>query len=256
MESLRDKVAVVTGGGSGIGRQVSLDLAGYGAKVVLSDINTEAAQQTANLITSLYPSAQALAVKCDVSSSESVASMIERAVERFGRIDLAVNNAGLLGPLATPVEYPEEIFDQLVKVNLKGVFLCLKHEIAQFLKQGKGSYAIVNLSSIAGKRGFVRSLPYVATKHGVTGMTKSAALDYAKSGIRINAVCPSPIDTAMYHNQVASGSALAKILKTANPMGRLGTPEEVSAAILWLLSDASSFTTGKSISVDGGQSAL
>jgi len=225
--------------------------------VVLSDINLEEAQQTVKLILSSYPNASAIALKCDVSVSSSVSSMIQSAVDKFGRIDLAVNNAGIVGKLCLTAEYPEELFDQQVKVNLKGVFLCLKHEISQMQKQDKANhYSIVNVSSIAGLSGFRSNSPYAAVKHGVVGMTKSVALDYCRAGIRVNAVCPASIATPMFSVAVDPKSAKAKHVINAIPMGRLGTAEEVAATILWLLSSGSSFTTGAAITTDGGLSCL
>eukprot|EP00026_Physarum_polycephalum_P014247 Phypoly_transcript_14739.p1 GENE.Phypoly_transcript_14739~~Phypoly_transcript_14739.p1 ORF type:complete len:258 (+),score=23.42 Phypoly_transcript_14739:99-872(+) len=257
MESLKDKVVVVTGGGSGIGRTTCLALAKHGAKVVLSDINLEEAQQTEKLIQSSYPRASTLSLKCDVSSAASVSSMIDKAVEKFGRIDLAVNNAGVFGKLCPTAEYPEALFDQQVGVNLKGVFLCLKYEISQIQKQDKAThYSIVNVSSIAGLSGFKGNSPYAAVKHGVVGMTKSTALDYCRAGIRINAVCPASIATPMTTAAVDPKSSKAQRVINAIPMGRLGTPEEVTDAILWLLSSASSFTTGAALTTDGGLSCL
>eukprot|EP00026_Physarum_polycephalum_P016671 Phypoly_transcript_17634.p1 GENE.Phypoly_transcript_17634~~Phypoly_transcript_17634.p1 ORF type:complete len:178 (+),score=30.10 Phypoly_transcript_17634:33-566(+) len=153
MESLKDKVALVTGAGAGIGRQISIDLVKNGAKVVAADINLQAVEETVQIIISEYPDAHILAVKTDVSSNESVRLLVEKAVEKFGRLDLAVNNAGIGGVLSATADYPEEVFDQLVKVNLKGVFLCMKHEIKQMQQQGKGQYSIVNMSSLAGIRG-------------------------------------------------------------------------------------------------------
>eukprot|EP00026_Physarum_polycephalum_P015846 Phypoly_transcript_16632.p1 GENE.Phypoly_transcript_16632~~Phypoly_transcript_16632.p1 ORF type:complete len:279 (+),score=35.75 Phypoly_transcript_16632:64-837(+) len=255
MESLKDKVVVVTGSGSGIGRQTSIDLAKHGAKVIVADINLEGAEETVKLILSQYHNAQAVAVKTDISSSASVVELIEKTVEKFGRLDLAVNNAGVAGEVTPLAEYSEELFDQVVNVDLKGVFLCLKYQIKQMQKQGKGSYSIVNTSSTAGIRGFPFGAPYSAAKHGVIGLTKTAALEYSKSGIRINAVLPGPVNTPLfdsYWKQNPDGKE--DILKSV-PLGRAAKPEEISSAILWLLSSGSSYTTGSEIVVDGGGAA-
>eukprot|EP00026_Physarum_polycephalum_P014860 Phypoly_transcript_15422.p1 GENE.Phypoly_transcript_15422~~Phypoly_transcript_15422.p1 ORF type:complete len:208 (+),score=23.16 Phypoly_transcript_15422:292-915(+) len=204
----------------------------------------------------IYPDAHILAVKTDVSSNESVRLLVEKAVEKFGRLDLAVNNAGIGGVLSATADYPEEVFDQLVKVNLKGVFLCMKHEIKQMQQQGKGQYSIVNMSSLAGIRAFTMNAPYASVKHGVIGLTKSAAIEYAKAGIRINSVCPAPIETVLWQGLfVGERAGHDSSFITKIPIGRAGNADEVSSAVLWLLSSASSFTTGSELTVDGGYSA-
>jgi len=201
------------------------------------------------LTNTIYPSASGIAVQCDVTSSASISTFITTAVEKYGKIDLAVNNAGILGKTVFTAEYPEEDFDKLVSVNLKGVFLSLKYELLQIQKQEKGNhYSIVNISSAGGLSGYRGIAPYCAVKHAVVGLTKSAALEYSRSGIRINAICPYVIETPM-------AKLLAEDLapmKEANPMGRFGTTEEVGEAVAWLLSGASSFTTGATLTVDGG----
>jgi len=254
MESVKDRVVLVTGGGSGIGKATCLQLAKYGAKVAVADINLEEAQRTVAIINKEYPSASAVALKCNVSVSKEVQSMVESTVAKFGRLDGAVNSAGIVGYSAKAAEYSEEIFQKLVQINLTGVFLCMKFQIAQMLQQQKGKYSVVNISSAAGLNGMRLNAPYSAVKHGVIGLTKSTALDYARTGLRVNAVCPGFTATPMFHDNVDEKEGAKR--KGAVPMGRLGTPDEVAAAIIWLLSDASSFTTGYALAVDGGLSCL
>jgi len=254
---MKGRVVIVTGGGSGIGREICLLLARKGAKVVVADVNYEDALQTVSIMQDNGETSQAVAIRCDVSRTSDVENMIESAVEKFDRIDAAVNNAGLFGTYSKIADYPEEEFDNLVRVNLKGVFLCMKYELSQMMKQSKANhYAIVNVSSFSGIRGTRANSPYAATKHAVLGLTRSAALEYARSGVRINAVCPSQVVTPMITRYTPEDSPEVKKIANGIPMHRLGKPEEVAAAIFWLLSDESSFTTGHALSLDGGLSCL
>ena len=196
---------------------------------------------------------EAIFVKCDVSKDADVKNMVEKAASQFGRLDFAFNNAGIEGPSAPTHQCSEENWDKTIGVNLKGVWLCLKYEIVQMLKTGGG--AIVNNASIAGLVGFVNIPAYVASKHGVIGLTKNAALEYAKSKIRVNVVCPGVIRTPMIDRFTGKNKEVEKQFESMEPVGRLGQPEEVAETVMWLCSDASSFVTGDSIPVDGGWTA-
>eukprot|EP01111_Echinosteliopsis_oligospora_P001026 TRINITY_DN1131_c0_g1_i1.p1 TRINITY_DN1131_c0_g1~~TRINITY_DN1131_c0_g1_i1.p1 ORF type:complete len:271 (-),score=92.83 TRINITY_DN1131_c0_g1_i1:174-950(-) len=255
MKAMKGRVAVVTGGGSGIGKVTSINLAKLGVKVAVADLNISEAEKTVAEITKVGKDL-AIAVKCDVGSTPAVQDLIHLTVEKFGRIDYAVNCAGIVGVYAKTHEYEEDLFDLMVKVNLKGVFTCMKYEIQQMLKQEKSKhYSIVNISSVAGLVGMRMNAPYTAVKHGVVGMTKAAALDYARANIRVNAICPAPIITPMTTDNVPIDSSEYKKLESGIPLGRLGKPEEVSSAIIWLLSESSSFTTGFALALDGGMSS-
>lgn len=245
---LNGKVALVTGGSSGIGRATALAFAREGAKVVVADVMVEGGQETVRLLTAT--GGQGLFVKTDVSRAAEVEALIGRAVATYGRLDCAFNNAGVEGAFVTTSEYSEADWDRVVAINLKGVWLCMKYEIAHMLRQGGG--AIVNTASGAGLVGVPNLSAYVASKHGVVGLTKTAALEYAKAGIRVNAVCPGVIQTPMVARLTSNRPDLSEALVAAEPMGRTGRPEEVAAAVVWLCSDAASFVTGHALSVDGG----
>jgi NAD(P)-dependent dehydrogenase (short-subunit alcohol dehydrogenase family) len=247
---LEGKVALVTGGGSGIGRASVLAFAREGAKVVVADVNVEGGAETVRLIKEA--DGEAIFVKVDVSQATEVEAMVNQTVETYGRLDCAFNNAGIAGtPLVSTADYVEEVWDDVISINLKGVWLCLKYEILQMLKQGGG--AIVNTASVAGLVGTrVAGMAYAASKHGVVGLTRTAALEYAQKGLRINAVCPGWIHTPMA-DAVASGKPeLEKLIIERHPIGRVGTPEEVAEAVVWLCSNAASFVTGHLMAVDGG----
>jgi NAD(P)-dependent dehydrogenase (short-subunit alcohol dehydrogenase family) len=245
------KVAVVTGGGSGIGRASALVFAREGAKVVVADVDVEGGEETVRLIR--QNGGEALFVKTDVSQDTAVEALVARAVQTYGRLDCAYNNAGIEGPAATTSEYPEEGWERVVAINLKGVWLCMKYEIPQMLKQGGG--AIVNTASAAGLVGFRGGSAYVASKHGVVGLTKTAALEYAKAGVRVNAVCPGAIDTPMMGRITGHRPQRAERMAAAEPVGRMGRPAEIGEAVVWLCSDAASFVTGQAMAVDGGMTA-
>ena len=244
--SFKDKVVIVTGASFGIGSSTAIRFAEEGAKLVLVDWVEDAF--TLNKVKSL--GAEAIFVKCDVSSAIDVENMVRKAVETFGRLDMAFNNAGIEGPSAPTADYAEENWDHVVDINLKGAWLCMKYEIQEMLKHGKGS--IVNTSSVAGQVGFANIAPYVASKHGLLGLTKTAALEYARKGIRVNAVCPGVIRTPMIDRFTGKNKEVEKQFASTEPIGRLGEPEEVANAVLWLCSDEASFVTGHALNVDGG----
>ncbi len=242
------KVALITGAGSGIGRATALAFAREGAKVVVADIVVEGAEETVGMIKKA--GGEAICVKVDVSKAAEVEAMVKKTVETYGRVDCAFNNAGIEGAIAQTVECTEENWDRVVDIDLKGVWLCMKYEIPQMLTQGGG--AIVNTASVAGLVGFQGIAAYVASKHGVAGLTKTAALEYAKLGIRVNAVCPGVIDTPMVKRAFGSNPEFAENAMALEPVGRLGKPEEIAEAVVWLCSDAASFVTGLPMAVDGG----
>jgi NAD(P)-dependent dehydrogenase (short-subunit alcohol dehydrogenase family) len=244
---LKGKVALVTGGGSGIGRATALTFAREGAKVVVADIEVDGGQATARMIEAAE--GEAVFVEVDVSQAAAVKAMVSQAIETYGRLDCAFNNAGILGSMgAATADYPEEAWHQVIGINLTGVWLCMKYEIQQMLKQKGG--AIVNTASVMGLVGSGNPA-YGASKHGVVGLTKSAALSYSQEGIRVNAVCPGFIDTPLLEPLLGNPQVVADII-ARHPIGRLGQPEEVAETVVWLCSDAASFVTGHAMVVDGG----
>lgn len=247
-EAFRGKVALVTGGASGIGKATALAFGREGAQVVVADWMAEPGEATAAEIRAA--GGQATFVKVDVSKAADVEKMVRDAVSRYGRIDCAFNNAGIEGEMSPFSETTEENWNRVIDINLKGVFLCMKYEIPVMLAQGGG--VIVNTASVAGLVGFANLVPYVASKHGVTGVTKSAALEYGKQNIRVNAVCPGVIRTPMVERILAENPEMEAGLTAGEPIGRLGLPEEIASAVLFLCSDAASFVTGQAIAVDGG----
>jgi NAD(P)-dependent dehydrogenase (short-subunit alcohol dehydrogenase family) len=251
---LDGKVALVTGGASGIGRATALAMAREGARVAVSDLSKDGIEGTVALINGI--GGQSIAIQGDVTKEADVANMVARTVSAFGRIDCAFNNAGVAGRSVGPPgerihQLSEASVAKMFSVNLMGVFLCLKHEIAQMLKQGGGG-AIVNTASIAGLIGLATSGHYVATKHGVVGLTKTAAIEYAQDGIRVNCVNPGYIKTPMTKETMDEryDEIMAKV-----PVKRLGVPEEIAEAVVWMCSDRASFMTGASHVIDGGYSA-
>ncbi|MGH7963497.1 MAG: SDR family oxidoreductase [Candidatus Binatia bacterium] len=245
------KVAVVTGGGSGIGRATAQAFARVGAKVVVADVVIDGGEETVRLIQAA--GGEALFVRTDVAKGTEVEALVTKTVATYGRLDCAFNNAGIEGQFVPIIEGSEEMWDQVIDINLKGVWLCLKSEIVQMLKQGGG--AIVNTASVAGLIGAAGGSAYVASKHGVNGLTKTAALEYAKQGIRVNAVCPGVIRTPMVERAISANPQMAEFMAAVEPVGRLGKPEEIAEAVVWLCSDAASFVTGLPMVVDGGWTA-
>src|SRR3989475_3823897 len=242
------KVALVTGAASGIGRASALAFAREGAKTVVADVLVEGGEETVRIIKEA--GGDALLVRTDVSKAAEVETLIQKIVETYGRLDYAHNNAGVAGADAPTADCTEENWDHTIAINLKGVWLCMKYEIPQMLKQGSG--AIVNTASVAGLVGLPGFSAYVAAKHGVNGLTKTAALEYAKAGIRVNAVCPGAIRTPMFERGVRDNPGLEEQVRAMEPIGRMATPEEVGEAVVWLCSEAASFVTGLPMAVDGG----
>lgn len=245
------KIALITGAGSGIGRATALAFAREGAKLVISDINAETGEKTLELVKS--SGAEGLFVKADVSKEEDVKALIAKTIATYKRLDCAFNNAGIEGIVGTTVDCTRENWDTVIAVNLTGVWLCMKEEIPHMVKQGGG--AIVNASSAAGLVGSPGMPAYVASKHGVVGLTKTAALECATSNVRVNAVCPALIDTPMAERLLKDRPKIADRLLALQPTGRMGKPEEVAEAVTWLCSDGASYVTGTAIPVDGGDVA-
>ena len=242
----QDKTALVTGGSFGIGRATAIAFAARGAKVVIADCIED--YETMNIIKKA--GGNAIFIKCDISINKEVQMLIEKTVSTFGSLDFAFNNAGIEGSASSTHECTEENWDRTLNVNLKGVWLCMKHEIPIMLKNGKG--VIVNTASIAGLVGFQNLCAYTASKHALVGLTKTAALEYAKMGIRINTVCPGVIKTPMIDRFTGKKKEAEQQFENMEPVGRMGQPEEVAEAVIWLCSDASSFVTGIALPVDGG----
>jgi len=242
------RVALVTGGGSGLGQAASRLLAERGARVVVADVNTDGGAET--VAQCEQAGSEAVFVRTDVTEEADVAGAVAAAVDRWGHLDCAVNNAGTTGPSKPTADYTLEEWNAVVALNLTGVFLGLKHEIPQMVAQGGG--AIVNTSSGAGLMGFAGLPAYVATKHAVLGLTKAAALEYIKAGVRVNAVCPGSARTPMLEGWMGGDPAIEKAMASSAPIGRLAQPEEIAQAMVWLLSDAASFMVGHALAVDGG----
>jgi NAD(P)-dependent dehydrogenase (short-subunit alcohol dehydrogenase family) len=243
-----NKVALITGGSYGIGRATAVAFAQRGARVVIADWIEDTEGETLRLVTEA--GSEAVFVTCDVSKSSDVKAMIDKTISTFGTLDFAFNNAGIEGLMGPVQQCTEENWDKTIAINLKGVWLCMKYEIEQMVKQGKG--AIVNCSSVAGLNGFANLPAYVASKHGVIGLTKTAALENAKTNIRVNAVCPGVIHTSMIDRITHGDKEAEKQYIAIEPVGRMGDPKEVAETVVWLCSNAASFVTGDAIAVDGG----
>ena len=245
---LKGKVALVTSAGSGIGRASAQAFANEGAKVLVADIDPEGGAETVRLVEEA--GGEALFFRADVSKPDDAEAMVRNAVDTWGRLDCAHNNAGIAEDRVLTADLTEEVWDKTIDINLKGVWLCMKYEIKQMLEQGSG--AIVNTSSVVGLAG-VRFMPaYVASKHGIIGLTKAAALEYARTGIRVNAVCPGPILTPALEGYMKDNAKVGQNLRDNNPSGRVGLTEEVAQAVVWLCSEQTSYITGHALAVDGG----
>jgi NAD(P)-dependent dehydrogenase (short-subunit alcohol dehydrogenase family) len=252
MKRFQDKVCFVTGAGSGIGKATALSFGREGGKVVVTDINEAAAQA---LVAELIAvGVEAIALKVDISKRTDVENAVKTAVETFGRLDCAVNSAGIAGTVSLPThEYPEDDWMQMITINLTGTWYCVKAELTQMLAQGGGT--IVNIASAAGLVGQPTNVPYAASKHGVVGLTKTAAIEYATQNIRVNAICPTAIETPMLmegRRKLAHNPEALEQAKNLQRMKRMGQPQEVADVALWLCSDESSFITGHAMAVDGG----
>jgi NAD(P)-dependent dehydrogenase (short-subunit alcohol dehydrogenase family) len=247
-DEYQGKVVIVTGGSYGIGRAAAIGFARRGARVAIADVDVRRGEETLQSIKK--DGGEAIFVKTDVSSESDVRALIDKTVGTYGKLDCAFNNAGIHKQFVSTVDFKSEDWNEMINVNLKSVWLCMKYEIPQMLKQGKG--AIVNTSSAAGLVGAPSNPAYPASKHGVVGLTKCTALEYARKGIRVNCVCPGPTRTGMNEELVAANPEIVKAMDRKVPMGRIGEPEEVAAAAIFLCSDEASYITGHALPVDGG----
>lgn len=245
---LADRVALVTGAGAGIGRASAMALAAHGAKVVVADVDADGGAATVAMIRDA--GGEAVFVQTDVSLPDQAQHMVAEAVRHFGGLDIAHNNAGVAGLMADVADLPLEEWDRVMGVMLRGVFVCMQAEIPAMLERGGGS--IINTGSGAGLVGFPGQSAYVASKHGVQGLTKVAALEYGKRGIRVNSVCPGTVWSPMVRHAIDESPELEEYLVGLHPIGRIGEAEEIAAAVVWLASDDSSFVLGHALSVDGG----
>jgi NAD(P)-dependent dehydrogenase (short-subunit alcohol dehydrogenase family) len=244
-----NRVALVTGGSLGIGRATAIAFAAEGAKVVVANRGIEEGEETVKIIKE--NGGEAIFVQTDVSSSSDVEALVKKTIDTYGRLDCAFNNAGISGSMRPMIDLKEEDWDRVLDINLKGIWLCMKYEIPFMLEQGGGS--IVNMSSVLGLGATTLGLSaYIASKHGIIGLTKAAALEYAQKGIRINAVCPGYIHTPMIDAAASRIPGFYNQIAQLHPVGRIGAPEEIAEAVLWLCSDASSFVTAHSLVIDGG----
>jgi NAD(P)-dependent dehydrogenase (short-subunit alcohol dehydrogenase family) len=250
MGTMAERVALITGAGSGIGRAIALAFARQGASVVVADVDPRGGEETVSEVEKL--GAQSMFISCDVSKKADIQALVAETITAFGRIDFACNNAGIHVQLPESfTEIKEETWDRIIAINLKGVFLCMQCEVEQMLKQGGG--VIVNIASLAGILAEPGGYCYTASKHGVMGLTKAAAFEYAKAGIRINAVCPGIVDTPMIRNLT---DETKQMMLGMHPIGRFGRPEEVAGTVMWLCSELAGFVTGIGVIMDGGISAI
>ena len=248
MSVLEGKAALVTGGGSGLGRASAIALARAGATVTVADVDEQGGKETAALV-SEEAGGDADFVRADVTQADEVEAMVDKAVARWGHLDCALNNAGTTGVSAPTADYSLDDWNRAIALNLTGVFLCLKFELPAMLERGG---AIVNMASGAGLVGFPGLPAYVASKHGVVGLTRASALEYASQGVRVNAICPGSTRTPMLEGFMGGDEQVERMMTRAVPLGRLGRPEEIAEAVVWLCSDAASFVVGHSLAVDGG----
>ena len=242
------KAAIITGGSSGIGRAAAVALAKQGVKVAVADLRAKEGEDTVHLVKEA--GSDGIFVKTDVANEDDVGLLVEKTVKIYGRLDYAFNNAGIEETPTSLVEQTSNVFDQIMNVNVKGVWLSMKYEIPEMIRTGGG--AIVNTSSGAGVIGYPQQPIYIASKHAVLGLTKSAALEYAKSGIRINAIAPGVTETEMVERVAEDDKQLIESIKSITPIGRIGDPQEIANAVVWLLSDNASFVLGHTLLVDGG----
>ena len=252
VNNFENKVVLITGAGNVIGRETAIAFAKQNAKVVVSDISHEAGNTTVNLIKEA--GGTATFIPCDVSREVEVQALVQGTIEAYGKLDVAFNNAGIEIEQSKLADGDTETYDKIMDINVKGVWLCMKYQIPEMLKQQNS--AIVNTASIAGLGAAPKMSIYAASKHAVIGLTKSAAVEYGKKGLRVNAVCPAVIDTDMFKRAAESDPRKAEFIKSMHPVGRIGQPEEIAAAVLYLCSDQSGFTTGVALPVDGGATAI